>query len=309
MGGGAGGCHDRGVRDVLTQHTVLTGGIDSHTVPVPMLWHPEQILSRFLWGGDSLFRARHVRIATVIGASLFGSAAYMQLSRFLNPIEVILALSLVLAAPVAVGKTSTACGVNALATFSQYALSPLIRIERAAAYAVTATLVSGAFGLVLSAAGDLGKLHVWLPAVAPVIFFLGLREFGYFQRIRIPSSNWQVPARWVRNANAAPLIWGIFLGSGLSTWMPNATFYGLMLLALVLPFPSGVLLMGLYGLSRSVPAVAAAVTARCSGQVALRHMWELRLLSHALNGFAAVAVAAAIVLFAVQQSGVLRVTQ
>lgn len=146
--------------------------------------------------------------------------------------------------------------------------------------------------------------YEWRPFAAVVLLGLGLRELGFFARLRIPTFAWQVPSEWVRNRLTAPFVWGFFLGSGLATWMPNATFYGLLLLAVVLPFPSGVILMAFYGLTRAAPAVAAAITPRCSAEVALQNMWQLRLIGHALNGFIAVTLSVLLLLMSTELRGV-----
>lgn len=75
--------------------------------------------------------------------------------------------------------------------------------------------------------------------------------------------------------------------------MPHPGFHGLLLLAIFLPFPFGALLLALYGAIRSVPALAAAISRRCSSDFFLVRSLELRLLGHALTGFMTVATGAA----------------
>jgi hypothetical protein len=201
-----------------------------------------------------------------------------------------MACAVLLTVPLAVAKTATACGINALGTFSRYDTPIFHRIKDALLYMATAIATASLIGVAIGFVGMLGGAARWLPMLGPVFLLVGLRELGLLRRLTVPTMRWQVPARWVADSRTAPMVWGFFLGSGLATWMPHATFYGLLLLAAFVPFPGGAALMGSYGGVRAVPALAAAVSRRCSGEIALAGSWKIRLLGHALSGSAALAL-------------------
>ena len=92
-----------------------------------------------------------------------------------------------------------------------------------------------------------------------------------------------------------PIVWGMFLGSGLATWMPYPSFYGTLFAALVLGPLLGTILMGVYGATRAVPGLLAAVSPRLGMDVWASHMLEARLSSHLAIGTAAVAAGSALV--------------
>jgi hypothetical protein len=257
----------------------------------------EEVLGRFLWGTSSLFSSPRY-LAVVITSSLaLGLSSYLLLRNTLGPVALITMYGLLLTSPVAVAKTATACGINALGTFSRYDLPLLGRMRDALVYMTTAVATASVIGLMAALLGTLSNVQTWLFVLGPVFLLLGLRELGVLSAVPVPTVRWQVPARWVGNPRTAPLVWGVCLGSGLATWMPHATFYGLLLLAAFLPFPLGVALMASYGFIRAVPAVAAAASRRCSGEIALAGNWKLRLLGHALSGAASLALAGVLLAF------------
>ena len=192
--------------------------------------------------------------------------------------------------PVALAKTATACGVNALFTFSRPAMPLSSRLRVATTYATASTATAVVVGVALSAAGSALDLSRFLPLAAIVCLWAGLNELGLIGPSRMVSSLWQVPARWVADSRTAPLVWGLFLGSGSATQMPHAAYYALLVLVLVLPFPIGIVLMCIYGLVRALPGIAATMTPRCSAAAIGSRMLEFRLLAHVVNGVAAFAL-------------------
>lgn len=254
----------------------------------------ESILDRILWGTGSVFESRRTAVATVVVCSLFGAATGIVLGAQLGVTQLALAFGLLLTAPLAVAKTATACGINALGTFAQYRQPLTTRLGAALIYSITSTVVAACLGLVISLVGQAALQGAPLVLVPPFFILLGLRELGLFRWLPVPTRSWQVPDRWVRDARLAPVVWGAFLGSGFATWMPHASFYGLLMLAAILPFPAGVILLALYGFNRSVPAIVAAISARCSDYVALSMSLRLRLLGHMLNAAACVALGSAV---------------
>ncbi|MDE3194155.1 MAG: hypothetical protein KGN00_10740 [Chloroflexota bacterium] len=251
----------------------------------------EDLLAGYLWGVDSLF-SNMTRLGVLTAISLSaGVLGYVFLHDRLGVLTLIAACALVLTSPVAIAKTATACGINALGTFSRYDRPLIYRVIDAFVYMVTASLTASAIGLIAGFAGEVAGTGRWTLFLGPVFLLLGLREFGLFNRLRVPTMRWQVPARWVSDQRTAPLVWGFFLGSGLATWMPHASFYGLLLLAAFLPLPFGPILMASYGAIRAVPALLAALTRRCSGEVAFTGSLQIRLLGHAVAGAASLVLA------------------
>lgn len=223
------------------------------------------------------------RIVLALSASVLGFA----LGTFANEGEGRLGIALLalpLALPVAVAKTATACGMNALGTFSVRRRALRSRLISALVYLFVGTAAAAGVGWILSSAGGALGFDRLLPLAAPVCAYLGLREFGLLGRRPLVSSSWQVPARWVKRARVAPLVWGVFLGSGVATQMPYPSFYALLLLAAMLPTPIAAGLMAAYGLARTMPAVAAALWERCSATPSVSRLFGLRLVGHFASG-------------------------
>lgn len=251
----------------------------------------DRVLGRFLWGNGSLFARRRTLGLFSAGSLFFGAASYLVLRDRMDTYVIVTAFAILLACPVAIAKTATACGVNALHTFSRYEWPVFSRLIHAIIFLATASATAGLLGLLAGVAGALLAPSWLVLSLGPVFLLLGLREFGLIPVLPVPTMRWQVPARWVQPGGFAPIVWGAFLGSGLATWMPHASFYGVLLLAFGLPFPVGAWLMITYGAVRATPALAAAITRRCSGEIALALSWKLRLLGHALTGGASLALA------------------
>ncbi len=250
-------------------------------------------MTSLLWGEHSVFVDRRSGWAALLAALLLGIAVFALSAPVVGPAETIALLAAGLTIPVAVAKTATACGLNAIGTFSDYSRSRRSRLLDAALYAVVSTVVGGVIGFVLSVSGDYLHASRALGMAGPILIYLGYREYrGSPGGRAVLTSQWQVPAPWVRGRRA-PVIWGVFLGSGLSTWMPHPSFHGLLLLAILLPFPLGAGLLALYGAVRSTPAIAAVVSRRCASDFFVMRSLELRLAGHALTGFMSWATGAA----------------
>lgn len=202
----------------------------------------------------------------------------------------LLAIPLVL--PVAIAKSATACGMNALATFSRPDRSVGQRLSAAYAYALTATLTAASVGLATSLFGTLLGIGRYLPGVALITLYFGLCELGFIRRRSpVPSSMWQVPARWIHRPLLGPMVWGFFLGSGISTQMPFPSFYALLAVVTTLSWPLGTALMAIYGVSRSIPAIGASVSRQWAGTPDVLVMLRLRVAGHAAGGLACLGLA------------------
>jgi hypothetical protein len=246
-----------------------------------------------LWGSRSPFSSQRTRLTFIVAALALGVVVYAALAVTLGGTVAIVLLAAWAAAPPAVSKTATACGINVLHTFSRYENPLPLRLGAAVVYAVVSGTTALALGLFLSATGSWLGADRLLVAAGPVALYAGFRELSG-RALPVTTSRWQVPARWVRDARVAPIVWGVFLGSGLATWMPRASFYALLFLSLVLPYPGGALVMLSYGLWRATPAVAAAVTRRCSGEATQAQFLRLVLVGRGASGVAITALASAL---------------
>jgi hypothetical protein len=72
--------------------------------------------------------------------------------------------------------------------------------------------------------------------------------------------------------------------------MPHPSFYGLLALAAVLPWPIGPLFLGLYGAARSVPALLVAHHGADAETWFRNSAFQIRLVGHAICGSLAVAL-------------------
>lgn len=114
--------------------------------------------------------------------------------------------------------------MNALASFGRYSL-PVSRRAFDAAVFMTVSAATAAFlGGLLALVGAIIGLANWLAPIAVICLYLGLRDLGFLGIPRVPSSMWQVPARWVVHPHRGAVVWGFFLGSGLATQMPYPSF-------------------------------------------------------------------------------------
>jgi hypothetical protein len=235
------------------------------------------------------------RFGLLLSAVAFaaGIVIYRILATRLSPPAAIALVTVLLSLPVGAAKTATACGMNALASFSQHRQPSAVRWRASALFCAATVITATSIGLLLGGVGGaIGatRLLTWL---TPAVFVLGGAEMGLI-RLPILSSLWQVPARWTRCRTTAPVIWGFFLGSGLSTQMPHPSFYALLLLCIFLPLPLGAAVLGTYGLFRAAPALAATANRRWSATPVVETMFRLRLLGHVTSAAGCLAVAGAL---------------
>lgn len=208
-------------------------------------------------------------------------------------VAVLASLSMSLSVSLGVAKTSTACGLNSLGVASGPNLSRWGRALAAIEFAATAAVIAAALGCVLSLFGTaVGGALLW-PIAIPLFGYLGLRELGYYGKQRPISLHWQVPHEWVRDQRVAPFTWGILLGTGLTTWMPYSSYFGVLLLSLLLPLPYAATVMGAYGLSRALPVLATSFRPELLPTWSA-HAWTIRLLGHVLAGGLCIVLAGAI---------------
>jgi cytochrome c biogenesis protein CcdA len=194
----------------------------------------------------------------------------------------VFAISLALA--VGLGKTTTACGLNVLGYLAGPTEPRPLRLREATAYVAASTITGGVIGAVFGGIGLLTRIQEWPLVASLILAFLGLLELSLIRIRFIPSLRWQVPVSWVRGRKAAPLIWGVLLGSGLSTWMPFPTYFGLLVFASMSSVPGGAVVMAMYGLGRAFPAIGVLrIGSELVDKLAAR-AWHLRLMTHSVAG-------------------------
>lgn len=245
-----------------------------------------------LWSGGSLFLSTRARAAAVAVAAVVWAAAYGLLSHALGSTAALVLLALLVAVPVSASKTVTACGLNVLHTVARHEFPSAGQPVPALLYTATATLTAALVGWILSIAGNAFTHGDWLVLAAPVFALAALREFAG-PAVPVATSSWQVPARWVGGRLRGAIVFGFFLGSGIATWMPSATFYALAVLSFLLPGPAGIVVMGGYGLIRAAPAFLVAFTP-CSSEDIRRRSLELYLAGRAAGGLASFGMAFAL---------------
>lgn len=88
--------------------------------------------------------------------------------------------------------------------------------------------------------------------VSVVTLAYGLRELGIL-RMPMPQNPWQVPVQWSRRGKIAQsLLYGAVLGTEVSTFIPYATFYVLLLLEASVGPAGGAAIGFTYGLARGI---------------------------------------------------------
>jgi hypothetical protein len=109
-----------------------------------------------------------------------------------------------------------------------------------------------------------GVSYTWATAflgVAALVF--ALKELNIL-RIPTPQIGWQVPASWMRPSRTfGNTLYGLFLGAGIFTFIPFASFYLLLMWELTagaVSLQSAVLLGMVYGLFRGVTAVMGGIS-------------------------------------------------
>lgn len=245
---------------------------------------------------SSLVISRPVSQVAAVGLSLAAGAIYgVTTAPAIGDATAVLLLALGLATPLAVAKTSTACGLNVLADLAPSTRPSMERKVDAFVYLLATVLTAATLGLVLGWVGSLVNGFAWIWALGPLVAVLGLLELGVLGRRGLLTLHWQVPAEWVSRKRHASALWGVLLGTGLTTYMPYPTYFGVILLGFCLPMPLGVILMAVYGFSRAMPTLVASLQSDDRWLAALHaHAWDLRAVGHATAACTAIALSGTI---------------
>lgn len=236
-----------------------------------------------------VFTRRRERVALVVAATAVGVVSHDIARTPLGSSSSAILLAMFAAAPLGLSKSATACGLNSLGTFAIATRPTRVRLFDWLIYALTSTASGAALGAGLSWAGQWTRTSLLVP-VALVLVYLGLRELGFVRPTPPIASRWQVPARWVRRPRRAAFVWGFWLGPGVATQMPHPMFYGLLALAVVLPWPTGPVVLGLYGAARSLPALIVAHRGASAERWFRANAYRIRLAGHAVCGTLAIAL-------------------
>lgn len=143
-------------------------------------------------------------------------------------------------------------------------ISPLVKVAKnpwlfTTGVFVTSAAVAGALGG--SLVGMLGTYMPHIPAVSALVFaalLAAMIDSGALP-IPIPTPRRSVPESWwTRHPRPiAALMYGSILGMGVTTFVPFASFYFLLVASFVLGPSFGALIGFTYGISRSLPVLAA----------------------------------------------------
>lgn len=239
-----------------------------------------------------------VRLPTAALGVVVGAGVALVLADQIGVAATVAIAAVPLVAPVAIAKSATACGMNALASFGRYSLPVTWRAFDAVLFVTASVVTASSVGGLLALVGGAIGLADWLAPVAVICLYLGLRDLGFLGIPRVPSSMWQVPAGWVEDPHRGAVVWGFFLGSGLATQMPYPSFYALLLAVAMLPVPLAAAVLGLYGLTRAIPGVAAAFLPRWAGTPDPLAMFRFRVFGHATAGLGCVVLAGALLTLA-----------
>jgi MFS family permease len=244
---------------------------------------------------EAFFLSRRARL--VVALASFSVGILLSLTAPLLPTWLYGGTALVamaLATALGLGKTTTACGLNVLSYLGGQSKPGPFRLRDAAAYAAASTLTAAAIGAILGLVGGLFAVPSWTLLVAGFLLLVGFSELSIINLRFVPSRRWQVPVEWVRGHRFAPVIWGILLGSGVSTWMPFPSFFGLMVVAAAMPPPGGAILLGTYGAARAIPAFAVFWRGPSLIDHVSNRLWDLRLVGHLSAGCLTLALCGAI---------------
>jgi hypothetical protein len=257
---------------------------------------------------DSVYDIRSAVPGLIVGSQLrlpvaalgllVGAGVGLLLAGQIGTAATVATAAMLLVAPVAVAKSATACGMNALASFGRYDLPVSWRALDAIVFVTVSSVTATLLGVMLAVVGGLIGLANWLAPVGVICLYFGLRDLGFLGIPRVPSSMWQVPARWVVHPHRGAVVWGFFLGSGLATQMPYPSFYALLLVVATLPVPLGAAVMGLYGFTRALPGVVAAFAPSWAGTPDALAMFRFRLFGHATTGIGCLVLAGALLVLA-----------
>lgn len=108
----------------------------------------------------------------------------------------------------------------------------------------------------------LSLVTLWIPQnlkfilILIILFLFILHELKLIQ-LKLIQNHWQIPASWlVFGTKGNMLIWGLILGGGIFTFIPNIAFYLLYIVLGLFYNPLiGILMGALYGVSRTLPTI------------------------------------------------------
>lgn len=183
-------------------------------------------------------------------------------------------------------------------------ITPVVHRDRAGwrialiAYGACAALSAAGFGALLGMGGRaLRQLPIEGGAAAlPVIIFLAvLHELGVV-RIPWPQRRWQVPSSWrfIEPRWIPSALYGLLLGPGILTYIPVATYYVLVTMAILITDPGrAAAVFALFAVAQLVPLYLVSRGADTFDAAAARiRTWSgHRVLLHRLNGALLAAVA------------------
>lgn len=100
-----------------------------------------------------------------------------------------------------------------------------------------------------------------LPFAVIVVALLGAVVDLRILRVAVPTPQQSVPQRWwmEHGAYRASLAYGTVLGMGVTTFIPVATFYSLLLIAACQDSPVAAMMGATYGLARALPVLVGSV--------------------------------------------------
>lgn len=127
-------------------------------------------------------------------------------------------------------------------------------------YTVSAVFAGGIIGFVSTL--FIFLLTFWVPnqikeLVILVIFSLLLLHELKIIKLKLPQNQWQIPSSWlIYKSQKNMIIWGVILGAGIFTYIPNVSFYLLYIYLGFFYLPNEAILFGmLYGFSRVLPSI------------------------------------------------------
>jgi cytochrome c biogenesis protein CcdA len=137
-----------------------------------------------------------------------------------------------------------------------------------ASHTLGSTLSGGVLGFALGTVGLGIGLAQWKPITEWLFIFIlllcALRDAGII-RLRLPSLRRQTPA-WcpqVLGSCWGAFAWGVDLGQGWTTLISFASYYALLVWAVIQADPmQGALVLGIYGAGRALPVLIAGLNLR-----------------------------------------------
>ncbi len=117
----------------------------------------------------------------------------------------------------------------------------------------------GAMAAVVGTAVRSGLKEVppsWIFAISVIALAYGFRELGIV-RMPMPQNPWQVPVQWSRHGKVAQgFSYGVVLGTEVSTFIPYATFYLLLLVEASVRPALGAAIGLTYGFARGISVLS-----------------------------------------------------